>query len=314
MIELRPFTPQDYEKTVALRNQISPESPSTVEIWQHGDRNRHINAIYHRVLVEQAGELLGYGDCGQIGLKGRKFFLNMHFLDWETAVVSQLYDHLFNLCQTHSPRVILSEARENETAKLAFLENQAFQTVSRAPVSHLDVQNFKVGPFKGMIKQAILSNITVKQLEKDWVQDEKFQRLVFDLYWKILQDIPHHDERNKEDSIDYFHAELTHPNFMPEGYFVALEKGKMIGMTNLVKRGQTTTQLATDITGVVRGRRRRGIATMLKIAAIQYAQSIGTETIITNNEENNPMFSLNQTLGFVPQPAWLTLKRDMATD
>ena len=63
------------------------------------------------------------------------------------------------------------------------------------------------------------------------------------------------------------------------------------------------------MTGVVRAYRRRGIATALKVRTIQYAQTVGAETIVTSNEENNPMNILNRKLGFEPMPAWISYHR-----
>ncbi|MCD4691179.1 GNAT family N-acetyltransferase, partial [bacterium] len=65
------------------------------------------------------------------------------------------------------------------------------------------------------------------------------------------------------------------------------------------------TKLHTGLTGTVRSHRRRGIATALKVAAIDLAKKRGVATIETDNEENNPMYALNVELGFEPQPAWL---------
>ena len=312
MIQIRPFTftPSDYEKAIAFRNQLTPDSPTTTEIWQHSDKKRPFASTFYRALCfDESEQLIGYGECSKISEQSHKFFINLQLeLDlWGTAVSDSLYTHLLEKIQTSAATHIITDLRESQTEKHAFLKTKGFKQISRAPVSHLDVQSFKVGPLKGMLKKAILSQIIVKQLPTTWAIDEKQQRRVFELYWAILQDIPHHEKRNESEFMDFFHAEITHPNFLPEGHFVALDKGKMVGMSNLVKQGGSTKQLATDITGVLQSHRRRGIATMLKVAAIQYAQSINTELLITNNEENSPMFRLNQALGFKPQPAWLTM-------
>ena len=69
------------------------------------------------------------------------------------------------------------------------------------------------------------------------------------------------------------------------------------------------TKMEVWSTGVVRTHRRRKIATALKVLAQQKAIEYGAKTIITDNEENNPMYQINLKLGFEPKPAWLAFEK-----
>ena len=54
--------------------------------------------------------------------------------------------------------------------------------------------------------------------------------------------------------------------------------------------------------GVLKDFRRKGIATALKIKAIEKLIEKGVTEIRTDNEENNPMYKINVSLGFEPVP------------
>jgi GNAT superfamily N-acetyltransferase len=99
-------------------------------------------------------------------------------------------------------------------------------------------------------------------------------------------------------------AYFSSPGFMADSFFVALDNGEFVGMTALRKSLADERKLLTGLTGVVRSHRRRGIATALKVRAIEFATQYGAEIIETGNEENNPMFDINLMLGFKPRPAW----------
>ena len=58
----------------------------------------------------------------------------------------------------------------------------------------------------------------------------------------------------------------------------------------------------TGALGVLRNFRRRGIATALKIKAIEKLLKKGVTELRTDNEKNNPMYKINVALGFKPVP------------
>ena len=63
--------------------------------------------------------------------------------------------------------------------------------------------------------------------------------------------------------------------------------------------------------GVLRKFRRQGIATALKIRAIEILQDKGIKEIRTDNEENNPMYKINVALGFEPVPFSVDYAKDI---
>jgi GNAT superfamily N-acetyltransferase len=99
--------------------------------------------------------------------------------------------------------------------------------------------------------------------------------------------------------------EIERPSLEPELTFIALAGDEVVGYAILDSlRGEPWHRL----TAVKREWRGRGIATALKRAQIQAAQTKGYTRLVTTNEERNrPMRSINRALGYRPEPVLSTI-------
>lgn len=119
-----------------------------------------------------------------------------------------------------------------------------------------------------------------------------------------------------------FLKKFDHPHFLAEAHFVAVDKQGstdpsawcLAGVAQLGVDPDHKQTAHTWITGVRRAYRRKGLARALKRRGIQYAAAYGIRLIETDIDENNPMYSINLSLGFEPQPALLALRLHLATD
>jgi mycothiol synthase len=105
-------------------------------------------------------------------------------------------------------------------------------------------------------------------------------------------------------SLEQFAAEMVHqPDYLPEACFIALKAGEFIGYSNL---SITDQGFNTEMTGVLPTYRKRGVATLLKLYGIRYAQTHGNGRLDTQNDSvNEAMIALNEKLGFVREGATL---------
>ena len=67
----------------------------------------------------------------------------------------------------------------------------------------------------------------------------------------------------------------------------------------------------TGSLGVLKDYRRQGIATALKVKAIEKLRDKGVKQVRTDNEENNPMYKINVALGFTPEPYCYDYQREL---
>ena len=96
---------------------------------------------------------------------------------------------------------------------------------------------------------------------------------------------------------------------LPEGSFVALVDGEVVGYSGLVPRDPTPEIVEQGLTAVRRAWRRRGIATTLKRAVLRAAAEAGFREIVTWTQGGNEaMIALNESLGFRVRSGSITLR------
>ena len=94
--------------------------------------------------------------------------------------------------------------------------------------------------------------------------------------------------------------------------FAALEDGEVVGFAALMAR-PVADLLEHGLTACLRTHRGRGIGTALKQTQIAWAAANGYRQLITFTQEGNEaMRRVNEKLGYVQQPAWLMMRRDLS--
>ena len=194
-----------------------------------------------------------------------------------------------------------SGAREDDTTRVHFLLGRGFRQEMRSPAAALRVAAFDPTPFAPYRERLAQGKIDVFTLAQLYELDPEWKCKLRDLRWPIVQDVPSPEPFTKPTLAEFDEMIVQDPEWDEEAFFVALAAdGSYVGMSNLWRKEPNGKRFGAGLTGVVRRYRRRGIATALKVRTIQYAQSVGAETIVASNEENNPMYALNLKLGFEP--------------
>lgn len=321
MFTIRPFEPTDtdYVAIKEIDQAMFPEYPRSVEEWRYYDESRNPKYFYHRDMIEYDGKVIAFGNCSQIpwSFHPEKFNFQIAFYpDYKhvEAVRDAYFDHVMAFLQERNPLAITSGMFEDRTAHLDFLSRHGFEEVMRAPVSHLEVADFDPTQYSDLLDRVRASGIqivTTIELEK-MVPDWKHK--LYELDTELEQDVPSPDPPEKPSFEDFEKHVLKNPNFIADAFFVALDNGEMVGDTSLWVSQADKDRLVTGLTGVVRSHRRRGIATALKVHAINYALQHGAKIIETDNEENNPMYQINLMLGFKPKPSWIIFEKTLRSE
>jgi mycothiol synthase len=122
---------------------------------------------------------------------------------------------------------------------------------------------------------------------------------------------------NEDDEIGTFEEWLSRDmqgeSDRPEGTFVALADGEVVGFAKLAISGDQKERAFHDLTGVRRAWRGRGIASALKRTQIRWAKDQGYERLETMNEERNePIRRLNERYGYRVAPGRILVSGPLA--
>jgi len=314
MIHIRPFnkSDDDFAALVTINHVLEPEEQLTVPILrrsdeefiaQYGFLERYIAVVKSRI----AGSGLFFPSEMDPGILIFSMHIHPDFQDSETP--AQVQTFLLNQMLSRHPKRYGSQPREDQSYRVRLLEADGFELKMRFPRSQLDIAAFDAGKHAHIFQQMDVQGIELVTLADVMQSDPDWKYNVWRLFTHIEVDIPSPypvEETHFEEYARYYEGDF----FRPDSWSIALDRKassatKYVGMcvVNIIDGRPDT--LFAGITGTVRRYRRRKIATALKVKTIMYAQEQGYRFITTDNEENNPMYVLNQQLGFHPLPAWL---------
>ncbi len=192
-----------------------------------------------------------------------------------------------------------ASVRDDDPAALRFAQRRGFENVGHTFESVLDLETFDAAPYAMPEGLRVFSMADLPDDEasrrklwrlNDWDLEagegacrpyERFVRDVFEGYW-----------------------------YRPEGQIVAALGEEWVGLSAVGMTGEGKGY--NMMTGTVPAYRRRGIATALKLATIEWARRQGAREIWTHNgSHNEAMLSINRKLGYRPVPGLYRLSRNL---
>ena len=315
MIEIKKFTETDkeFKELARIDNLVNHDSINHPDEDKREWSIRDKNIIRNRLLLYKDNILIGalyYSQGRDENSKTAFYTLNLDPNYDNKGFRKLLYDKMlievknFNCNLIHTS--IYDHPNYNEHKKL--LEKEGFKLVQTNREYSCDITKINLKKYASLIIKLENDGIKFYDSKEEMIKnDEKFPnhfKKLEELEWTIEQDIPIPDDI-KHTRLPYDHwLKLCH-DFYDNSYgidIVAVYKKQYIASTDIGINQSEPHKGWTGSLGVLRDFRRKGIATAIKIKAIEKLLEKGVTELRTDNEKNNPMYKINIALGFKAVP------------
>ena len=195
-----------------------------------------------------------------------------------------------------------------------FLVDKKFKLAQINREYSCDITKIDIEKYQPLIKKLESEGIKFYDSKEEMLDWPDHYKKLEELTWTYSQDFPIPDGiEHTRPPFERYMKEIH--NYYENCYgteIVAVKDGEYIGSTDLEVYYKTEPHKAwTGGLGVLKKFRRTGIATALKIKAIEKLLDKGVTEIRTDNEENNPMYKINVALGFEPVPFSLEYMKEI---
>jgi len=315
---VRLATPADYSALVAIGKASYPDYGETVEEWRHWDKTwDHSKYFKLRLVAEDSGRIVGYGLVNHMrwAFVPTKYRIDITVLPElrGRGHGTALYDELTAAVTERGGRTLAAAAKESMTDGVRFLTKRGYHEVKRDWESRLFVKGFDFARFGTADERVAKQGIRITTLADEVQRDPAALQKAFELNEDCRMDIPSVDPPTRHTLEEFRRDDIDAPNALLDAFFIAIDRdGRYLGVSNMFRSLDDPTFLWQGITGVRREARGKGIAMALKLRTVGYAIDRGIEHVKTwNDVHNKAMLSINEAMGFVKQPAWVSYEKDL---
>jgi GNAT superfamily N-acetyltransferase len=297
LVQIRPFEATDAQAAAELVRPLQPGILITPAYLVHRESSEPERAQRRSWLALENGEVLGFATSAvkwdEPGTVGR-FWIGVRPDRRKGGIGAALY----NLAERQARAVgvqRLTVEVDDDPDGLRFVEARGFERVSAEIVSSLDPQLADLGELDGLLGETSAAGFELTTLQA--VAGRRDDLAEF--YEAAGAWPPDGGEVNRITADDLWRYIFERPELSWDGSFVVLdERDRLVSLASLVV-DPTRGRAENDWTATLPELRGRRLALLVKLASIRWAREAGIREIVTANDDDNvPMLTLNQRLGY----------------
>jgi len=319
-VTLRPFAESDYPTFAAIANESYPDYGWTLEELRHWDADWQPEGFFQRrIIAEDRGVPVG---LSQIVHSRGQFVPENYNLDVivrpsarRRGIGLALYQDAEDVLRGRRAHWARNGVKGSFAESVAFAQKIGAVELKRDWESRLDLASFDRVPFANGPERVAAAGVRVTTLADEMKTDVDAVRKAYELHAQARIDVPGLDPATPSPYERFEEEVLRAPYALPSAYFIAIRAGRYVGESALGKEGTDPGVIQQHLTAVLRDERGKGIAMALKLKTVDYARAHGFHQIRTWNDSlNRPMLAINEALGFVKEPAWITFGKDLSAE
>ena len=321
MLIIKKFTETDLEfnELARIDNLVNHDSINHPDDDKRDWAIRDKSLIRNRLLLYKDSLLIGAMYYGQGRDKNNRttfFTLNIDPAYNTQKPRELLYNRMLEQIKSFDSNKILTGIYEHpnyDLVKQFLIENQ-FKLVQTNREYLCDITKINIEKYQPLIEKLEREGIKFYDSKEEMREWPNHYKKLEELIWTYSKDfpIPNGVEHTR---MPFEQAMKIQIDFEENSYgteIIAVLNEEYIGSTDLEVYPKTEPHKAwTEGLGVLKDFRRKGIATALKIKAIERLLEKGITEVRTDNEENNPMYKINVNLGFKSVPFSLEYMKEI---
>ena len=324
MISIKKFneTDDEFRNIARIDNLVNHDSIHHPDDDKNDWDLRDKSLIRDRLLLYKEDNLIGvlYYSQGRDENNKTTFFTLHLDPDYNRKGYRKLlYNELILRIKKFSSNKLLTSVYDHpnyeECQKL--LVKEGFKLVQTNREYSCDIQSVDTKKYYPLIQKLESEGIHFYDSKEEMLDWPDHYKKLEELEWIYGQDFPIPDGISHT-RIPFKHwLKLCH-DFYNRYYgidIIAVKNNQYIGATAIEVYPKAEPHKGwTSNLGVLKEYRRKGIATALKIKAIEGLLKKGVTEVRTDNEESNPMYKINVALGFKPVPFSLEYMKELSND